>query len=87
MTRMQGVVPLAGTWIEISGTANYDARVLSFPSRERGLKLLKMERSLLKMRSFPSRERGLKSMQALSRILAELVVPLAGTWIEIRKFG
>ncbi len=59
--------------------------MLSFPSRERGLKLLPMKVEGTGVRSFPSRERGLKYANAGIRGKRGGVVPLAGTWIEIDR--
>ena len=36
--------------------------------------------------SFPTRERGLKFSICLSNFCSTIVVPHAGTWIEIRQF-
>ena len=55
---------------------------MSFPSRERGLKLTTRIRDGALQKSFPSRERGLKLVTILAHIVGGRVVPLAGTWIE-----
>ena len=80
---MKAVVPYAGTWIEtiltplisVSGT-------VSFPTRERGLKLYRIDNQRMPCRSFPTRERGLKLTYPPHRIILNGVVPYAGTWIE-----
>ena len=57
----KNVVPLAGTWIETKkGGAALFVRLMSFPLRERGLKLLYEIEIVTGMKSFPLRERGLK---------------------------
>ena len=77
------VVPLAGTWIEITWTGHPSRASASFPSRERGLKYP------LKRDHHP----GLPVVP-LAGTWIEIdvhnhmhnrfcVVPLAGTWIEI----
>ena len=55
------VVPLVGTWIEISKTASGVTANKSFPSWERGLKSAIVTESVGADESFPSWERGLKS--------------------------
>ena len=60
--------------------------VLSLPSRERGLKFVKVIfRSLIAV-SLPSRERGLKSRPYLYQLRYSRVAPFAGAWIEINPF-
>ena len=54
------VVPFAGAWIETPRIPDGRGGDMSFPSRERGLKLFRASAMLCKARSFPSRERGLK---------------------------
>ncbi len=56
---------------------------MSFPSRERGLKSKIPHLAQGAVMSFPSRERGLKSIDTDREYIEEIVVPFAGTWIEI----
>ena len=55
---------------------------MSFPTRERGLKSYPVNENGGNFLSFPTRERGLKCKLCLECI-GILVVPHAGTWIEI----
>ncbi len=58
---LEKVVPYAGTWIETLNLAlNVYVRLLSFPTRERGLKPYKSYNLPGSYLSFPTRERGLK---------------------------
>ena len=57
------VVPHEGTWIEIKEHNTEVAAIWSFPTRERGLKLLEQQVHRQVTQSFPTRERGLKSGQ------------------------
>ena len=65
------VVPHAGTWIEIGNIIYGNLHGVSFPTRERGLKLLEKAMRYLLCTSFPTRERGLKYIiaSALAGIL------------------
>ena len=54
------VVPHEGTWIEIPMIEQEGIINTSFPTRERGLKLLNFWQLWFKKLSFPTRERGLK---------------------------
>ena len=64
------VVPLAGTWIEITiAFAQRFASHTSFPSRERGLKWTISLFAVKFSRSFPSRERGLKYWKRLKNVI------------------
>ena len=54
------VVPCAGTWIETATVLEKSQYALSFPVRERGLKLLSHSVNSDRIVSFPVRERGLK---------------------------
>ena len=56
----QFVVPHAGTWIEMAENQEEAANVLSFPTRERGLKFDGISVDAAISQSFPTRERGLK---------------------------
>ena len=59
---------------------------VSFPTRERGLKFVRKKRKFItKVVSFPTRERGLKSDWFKQEHKQKLVVPHAGTWIEIKE--
>ena len=60
---------------------------MSFPSRERGLKLLRIIGRITSASSFPSRERGLKPRVYNPQTRLYTVVPLAGTWIETALTG
>ena len=55
---------------------------MSFPLRERGLKLRFPRSRMTRIGSFPLRERGLKLCDHLIQSTECHVVPLAGTWIE-----
>ncbi len=60
----------------------------SLPSRERGLKLIRPRAGNHGNRSLPSRERGLKLYGHAPEIMAIVVAPFTGAWIETqRKFG
>ena len=59
--------------------------LMSFPSRERGLKYFFHNLPHVRPRSFPSRERGLKFGVGLTNAIGIAVVPFAGTWIEIKS--
>ena len=79
------VVPLAGTWIETrEEKAAKLSNIMSFPSRERGLKPSQHDYIRQAPSSFPSRERGLKQLDFEEGEEVSKVVPLAGTWIETR---
>ncbi len=54
------VVPLAGTWIEISAYRGYTRSARSSPSRGRGLKFCGDYQLIKSILSSPSRGRGLK---------------------------
>ena len=58
-------------------------RLMSLPSRERGLKSRLPGLSHLYALSLPSRERGLKLVYCRQRFVIINVAPLAGAWIEI----
>ena len=58
----EGVVPHAGTWIEIIYAGLYLRDLWSFPTRERGLKCCSCHCWKYRNVSFPTRERGLKSV-------------------------
>ena len=77
------VVPHAGTWIEIDIFITLLLKILSFPTRERGLKLYHLDFFFHHLLSFPTRERGLKYCPTGTLIYVDDVVPHAGTWIEI----
>ena len=59
--------------------------MLSFPLRERGLKSMDKVKFRNGKGSFPLRERGLKSNGRVELEHIHFVVPLAGTWIEIKE--
>ena len=78
------VAPFAGARIEIARQRFYSQDNMSLPSRERGLKCIRMIRFVHPDRSLPSRERGLK-LQILATIEYNFIVaPFAGARIEIR---
>ena len=78
------VVPLVGTWIEISSKVLfYLCCKMSFPLWERGLKFRNTCKSGLLLPSFPLWERGLKSSAYAETSHNLRVVPLVGTWIEM----
>ena len=77
------VVPHAGTWIEIVEPLLAVHGATSFPTRERGLKSLADSVYTGEALSFPTRERGLKCPGCRLKSPVCLVVPHAGTWIEI----
>ena len=54
------VVPHAGMWIEIAIYEFVKNKVLSFPTRECGLKFLNLVYIAMQFASFPTRECGLK---------------------------
>ena len=56
---------------------------MSFPTRERGLKSADLKLEVDCMLSFPTRERGLKSLFVVTENGNDVVIPHAGTWIEI----
>ena len=57
-------------------------KLVSFPTRERGLKQYYCPASGLQAPSFPTRERGLKRHKCCHKPVPIAVVPYAGTWIE-----
>ena len=59
----------------------------SFPTRERGLKLPVKQACNPASWSFPTRERGLKSVFPTVTTTAKVVVPHAGTWIEMAIYA
>ena len=54
------VAPHAGAWIEIAKHKSGSGNMLSLPMRERGLKLLWLQKIWRQRKSLPMRERGLK---------------------------
>ena len=60
---------------------------MSFPYWERGLKSLMSTAIPFSSVSFPYWERGLKSEMTWMTDKSKIVVPLLGTWIEIREEG
>ena len=66
---------------------NQAAQALSFPTRERGLKYRGCFQGVHEVRSFPTRERGLKLLRFHILVKKRIVVPHAGTWIEIEIDG
>ena len=81
------VVPHAGTWIEIFSTSHNTCYHLSFPTRERGLKCDFGFFEVHSVKSFPTRERGLKSNTSFAICRICIVVPHAGTWIEMYQIS
>ena len=77
------VVPHAGTWIEIDQKTKQEELKTSFPTRERGLKSERSHVVGVAVSSFPTRERGLKFRPSVIPTSRVIVVPHAGTWIEI----
>ena len=59
------VAPFVGAWIEIQKYDMLQARKLSLPSWERGLKSMSAVAMLVAVLSLPSWERGLKSQMQL----------------------
>ena len=57
-------------------------KLVSFPTRERGLKRRLSPQSSHPSKSFPTRERGLKPPAPTRFPDLSEVVPYAGTWIE-----
>ena len=78
------VVPHAGTWIEIL-IMRYAScgSMLSFPTRERGLKFLTFLRPALPLIVVPHAGTWIEIACATNGISHCDVVPHAGTWIEI----
>ena len=78
------VAPFTGAWIEIVRRCFFpcpDGR--SHPSRVRGLKYKHQRNAYQVPESHPSRVRGLKLPTRLSLVLAALVAPFTGAWIEM----
>ena len=59
-TKAPAVAPFTGAWVEIKISSCRIRRILSLPSRKRGLKLIGPVPIYCQNRSLPSRERGLK---------------------------
>ena len=79
------VVPHAGTWIEITCLeAEYRLR-LSFPTRERGLKLRFNDAKIATMIVVPHAGTWIEIFTIPYIMNKYLVVPHAGTWIEIAQ--
>ena len=79
------VAPHAGAWIETSRRIRHGIKTLrSLPTRERGLKLILVERQRGRDVSLPTRERGLKLRRDQIDMAVDLVAPHAGAWIETR---
>ena len=83
LDQLKHVVPYAGTWIETWSAPPVGMQCLSFPTRERGLKLSSLSIAGSLRMSFPTRERGLKLCNGIPGIRILCVVPYAGTWIKI----
>ena len=79
------VAPFAGAWIEIMRTKSTSSKILSLPSRERGLKFEECPENYARCESLPSRERGLKFFLVLLWMNMQKVAPFAGAWIEIER--
>ena len=60
LDRVVVVAPFAGAWIEMTASRRRRMRSASLPSRERGLKWIRVYSSDGIGQSLPSRERGLK---------------------------
>ena len=82
--RLQGktVVPLAGTWIETLRCLFLPSDHLSFPLRERGLKLFSDSVSSWLDLVVPLAGTWIETQNRHSSRKRYRVVPLAGTWIE-----
>ena len=81
------VVPFTGAWIEISadGDGRYDH--LSFPSRERGLKLPIYSSHAVKLGVAPFTGAWIEITATWRLGTAMRVVPFTGAWIEISRSG
>ena len=81
-TILDSVTPHAGVWIEtvVAGLANDEN--WSLPTRECGLKRICAKRGRVQISSLPTRECGLKQRLHRSRVIADIVTPHAGVWIE-----
>ncbi len=77
------VVPLAGTWIEISKQRNNQHTNKSFPSRERGLKYIQSFQRFWCFGVVPLAGTWIEIHIVTYLLVVFAVVPLAGTWIEI----
>ena len=77
------VVPHAGTWIEIAIVQRNGLDVLvSFPTRERGLKLIR-NKIILLFQVVPHAGTWIEIIRCIQNLRKLQVVPHAGTWIEI----
>ena len=81
------VVPHAGTWIEISSFVRFSHSVEpSFPTRERGLKLVYILICCTGIAVVPHAGTWIEITRIPLRSQRPSVVPHAGTWIEICKW-
>ena len=81
-----GVVPHAGTWIEIYYWRDQHVPIWVVPHAGTWIEMSTTIRDARATESFPTRERGLKFIQPLDVLPFIVVVPHAGTWIEIWKY-
>ena len=77
------VAPFVGAWIEICPKHITRVKCMSLRSSERGLKFQGMKGFVMGGTSLRSSERGLKSVILSLIMLACLVAPFVGAWIEI----
>ena len=81
------VVPHAGTWIEIwIKELAKNTIFLSFPTRERGLKLLGLGCTDQELVVVPHAGTWIEIAAKIERMQRMFVVPHAGTWIEIHVY-
>ena len=79
------VVPRAGTWLETCLVLTSTILSVVVPRAGAGRETNEVERYKEHIRSFPVRERGLKLLFRKRIPDLTVVVPRAGTWIEIRQ--
>ena len=84
---MNSVTPYAGVWIETPNRPMNTYRLMSLPTRERGLKLLRDISLQLCNTSLPTRECGLKPIRRKNAVKWYAVTPYAGVWIETQQIS
>ena len=78
-----GVAPLAGAWIEISLKVAKTSNSQSLPSRERGLKSVRISGSEICLTVAPLAGAWIEIAYIAYANTTNTVAPLAGAWIEI----
>ena len=77
------VAPFAGAWIEMITNTMFRFRMLSLPSRERGLKWQWQQRADAQKDVAPFAGAWIEILVVTLNVPASPVAPFAGAWIEI----